>query len=84
MLEKVETIGSYKVNVLYIVDQAHQRCVIVKAFSRWLTHDPWITTPKMKQGLSPISGKRKRKLFFENLRKQKKIKKVNEVDEPEL
>ena len=76
VLIKVEKIVSYKVNVLYIVDQAHQRCVIVKTFSRQLTHNPWITTPKTKQRLSPISGKRKGKLFFENLRKRKKLKKL--------
>ena len=75
-LIKIEKIVSYKVNVLYIVDQAHQRCVIVKKFSRQLTHNPWITTPKTKQRLSPISGKRKGKSLFENLKKRKKLKKL--------
>ena len=45
----------YRVNVLCIVDQDHQRCAI----------GLWVTTPKMEQHLSPIAGKWKKKFLSE-------------------
>ena len=69
----------WKVNVLCIVDQVHQRSGIVvtiletlKGLSRWQTHALWVTTSKIGQYLLPISGKKKRKLLFELQKKEVK------------
>ena len=64
---------------MYIVDQDHQRSVIVmtileslKALSRWQTHNLWIRKSKIGEYLSRISGKRKRKLLLELEKKESK------------